>query len=86
MGWAISPMIIKYGAPYTSEASVNQDGINIESICYKELVGLSNETYVLNTCLYFEDNVLVKREQHTEYPQSKMDFLKKKRNIAKTMK
>lgn len=72
LGVTKGEILKQYGEPFSSSIDVIGGKDTVEVFCYKELVDVSYETFVLNTYFYFENDILVKREQKSENPPSSM--------------
>ncbi len=72
LGVTKDEILKQYGEPFSSSIDVVGGKDTVEVFCYKELVNVSYETFVLNTYFYFENDILVKREQKSENPPSSM--------------
>lgn len=75
IGTEVNDVISRYGNPFTDEIYYDSENNKIQVFCYKELVDLSYETYVLNTYLFFTNNKLTSFKQSTEVPPSKVNLL-----------
>lgn len=77
LGISMKKVVKKYGRPY-SESLYRENGRRVDVLQYKENMPYG---YMLNTYFYFEDGLLVRKDQKEECPSTSNVVIKEGRTL-----